>query len=144
MSTSDFYTHFLSLLPQRVQFKVNQGSWIHLWRLLILLYCAFILEGTIKRTKMLASKGNDDRSMWQKVTRGLGKIISITKIINVTLKIHVEDGERSISIDKDISNWRALLQKSKYLNSHRNTEFIFNIHGKRLSNDLINFSSNLK
>ena len=55
----------------------------------------------------------------------------------------MEDGERSICIDKEISNWRALLQKSKYLNSHRNTEFIFNIHGKRLSSDLTNFSSNL-
>ena len=43
---------------------------------------------------MLASKGNDDSSMWQKVTR----IINITKNINATLKIYDEDGERSINI----------------------------------------------
>ena len=93
---------------------------------------------------MLASKGNDDSSMWQKVTRGLDKIISITKYINATLKIHDEDGERSINIDKEIFNWRALLRKSKYLKSHRNTEYVFNNYGKRLNNDLISFSSNLK
>ena len=60
--------------------------------------------------------------MWQKVTHGLDKIISITKYINATLKIHDEDGERSINVDKEIFNWRPLLRKSKYLKSHRNTE----------------------
>ena len=105
-AASDSYTHFLSLLPQRTQFKMNQGSWIHFWRLLILLYnifiyhsfyflCSgdnFILEGKMKRTKMLASKSNNGSSMWQKVSR----IINITKNINATLKIQDEDGERSI------------------------------------------------
>ena len=42
-------------------------------------------------TKMLASKCSDDTSMWQKVTRGLDKIISIKKSINLALKIHEED-----------------------------------------------------
>ena len=42
-----------------------------------------------------------------------------------------------------IFNWRPLLRKSKYLKFHRNTEYVFNIHRKRLSTDLINFSSNL-
>ena len=46
----------------------------------------------MKRTKMLASKSNNGSSMWQKVSR----IINITKNINATLKIHDEDGERSI------------------------------------------------
>ena len=40
---------------------------------------------------MLASKCSDDTSMWQKVTRGLDKIISIKKSINLALKIHEED-----------------------------------------------------
>ena len=42
-------------------------------------------------------------------------------------------------MNKEIFNWRALLRKSKYLKSHRNTEYVFKIHGKQLSNDLINF-----
>ena len=87
---------------------------------------------------MLASKSNDGSSMWQKVKQ----IINITKNINATLKIHDEDGERSLNIDKEILNWRALLRKSKYLKSPGNTEYVFNIHRKRLSTDLINFSSN--
>ena len=48
----------------------------------------------MKRTKMLASKGNHDSSKWQKVTQ----IINITKNINATLKIRDEDGERSINV----------------------------------------------
>ena len=91
----------------------------------------------MKRAKMLASKSNDDSSMWQKVTR----IINITKNISATLKIRDKDGERSINIDKEIFNWTAFLRKSEYLKSHRNIEYDFNIHRKRLSTDLFNFSS---
>ena len=43
---------------------------------------------------MLASKGSDDSSMWQKITRGLDKIISLTKSINLSLNMHKENSER--------------------------------------------------
>ena len=57
----------------------------------------FILEGKIKRQKMLATKGSDDLNMWRRVSRCLNDIIIITGNINTSLNIHETDGVRKIS-----------------------------------------------
>ena len=92
---------------------------------------------------MVASKSSDDISMQLKVTKGLDKIISRTKSINSALKIHEEDSERKTFVGKGIFIWKVVLQKSQYLKSFRDTEYVYSINGKRLSGDMIDCSENL-
>ena len=79
--------------------------------------------------------------MWQKVTRGLGKVLSLRKNISA-LDIHEEDSERKTYIVKEIFIWRAVLRKSHYLKSYRDTEYIYSIRVKRLIGGMIDLSGN--
>ena len=104
----------------------------------------FILEGKIKRQKMFASMGTDDTKMWQRVSRSLDDVTAVIEHINEMLHIYDTDGERHIDLWQEIIAWRALLRKSKYLKSYRNTETVYNFSGQKMSNDLIDLPSNLK
>ena len=70
----------------------------------------FILEGTVRRQKMLASKGVDLEKMWREVARSLNDIDKVSKILNETLRLHEVGGSRNVNIKFEILCWQALLQ----------------------------------
>ena len=106
----------------------------------------FILEGKIKRQKMLATKGSDDQNIRRRVSRCLNDYlnIKITGNINTSLNIHETDGVRKIDLSKEIIAWRLHIRESKYLKLYKGEESVYSITGKELSQSLIELPTQLK
>ena len=104
----------------------------------------FILEGKVKRQKMLSSKGTDDEKMWRKVYRSLEYVIEVTKNVNERLTVHDIDGERYVNLTADINSLGAIIRHSTYLTSNLDKHDVYSIYGDKLSDDLINFPEKLK
>ena len=69
----------------------------------------FIVEGKVRRQKMLASKGVNLEKMWREVARSLNDIDEISKKLNKKLSLHEVGGNRNVSINFEILHWQALL-----------------------------------
>ena len=104
----------------------------------------FVLEGKIKRQKMMASKGSDDVNMWQKISRCLDDVIEITGNINTELNLHDTDGVRKVDLSKEIFAWRTHLRQSKYLKSYRGEQSVYSISGEALSDNFLELPTQLK
>ena len=104
----------------------------------------FILEGKIKRQKMLATKGSDDQQMWRRVSRCLDDIINITNNVNASLNIHDTDGIRKTDLSKEITAWRLHIRESEYLKLYQGDESVYSITGKELSQSMIELPTQLK
>ena len=102
----------------------------------------FILEGKVRRQKMLASKGSDTEVMWRNVSRSLDGMINITKSVNNKLHIHELDGERVTSISFEVLRWRALLRHTNYLVKFAGRNLAYNMYGEPLHRGVINISEN--
>ena len=97
----------------------------------------FVLEGKVKRQKMLASKGVDTYRMWRTASRGLHSIIEVTAAANDKLGYHDIDGDRNVNLSYEILRFRALLRHTKYLTKHAGQQNAYSMYGEPLSIDVL-------
>ena len=104
----------------------------------------FILEGKVRRQKMLASKGSDTQKMWREIARSLDDIEEVSKKLNEVLNLHDNENHRNTNLSLEILRWRALLRHDGYLLKNNCKNLAYSMYGEPLSVDIINLSENAK
>ena len=102
----------------------------------------FVLEGKIKRHKMVAPNGIVSNEMWKCISRGFDKIEGICKQADFILSIKEDDIYKEIDIYDEITTWRALLRSSEMLGVHKAVGVVANIYSEPLSEDMFNLTEN--
>ena len=105
----------------------------------------FMLEQRVRRSKMIAPKGQTSTGMWVRVARNLDKVDKIVKN-GMSLLNFSESDQYSIRItpiEKEVTKWRAYLRHSAYLHTD-DESFVYNINGDLLHNQLRYFNDGLK
>ena len=91
----------------------------------------------------MTPKGNVDNLTWQKISRSVDKVDRLHDKVSNTLNFKDVTSSRIVLLGGEITEWRALLRHSEYL-EHKNETYAFNIYGEILNSELINLSVTLK
>ena len=103
----------------------------------------FVLEGKVKRQKLLAPKGSIKAETWRTLSRALDTFDEVYSNVSSKLKLRDPDMQQSVNLQNEIITWRAVLRSSKYLSSPNYSSVPKNIYGEFLSDDLNDFVDNV-
>ena len=103
----------------------------------------FVLEEKIKEQKGIAPKGIVNSKAWQKISRSIDKVEHVIDNVKKNLGISNVNSERNILLENEIMEWRAVLRLSSFILNSK-CDFIQNIYGEKLIDDLISLTRNLK
>ena len=102
----------------------------------------FILEGKVKRQKLIAPKGPVKGETWKVLSRSLDGFDEIYSSVSEKLKLRDPDATRNVDLGGEIITWRAVLRSSEYLLKGNFSGTSKNIYGESLSEDMANLSQN--
>ena len=104
----------------------------------------FILEGKVKRQKLIAPKGPIKSHTWQTLSRALDVFDKVYD--SVSLKLNLPDGEgyHNSYFANEVLTWRAVLRSSNYFSRDNFGQLPKNIYDEQLSADLVDFSQKVK
>lgn len=104
----------------------------------------FILEGKVKRQKLLAPKGPVKASTWKMIARCLDEFDDIYSVSCERLKLKTCDESKSIDLRSEVSKWQSVLRSSSFLSNENFTNSPKNIYGELLSPDIVNLAENAR
>lgn len=102
----------------------------------------FLLEQKIQRQKMIPPRGIVTSTTWQRISRSIDKIDGILGNSSNILGTEEETRTRTIILNRETVEWRAILRYSKFLNNN-SEECVLNIYGEKMGNDLLDFNLKL-
>lgn len=91
----------------------------------------FLLEQKIQRQKMIAPKGIISSTTWQRISRSIDKIDGILENSSKILGTVEETRNRTIILNKETIEWRAILRHSNFLENEPQ-EHVVNIYGEEI------------
>ena len=89
----------------------------------------FVLEGKVKRQKLLAPKGSIKAETWRTLLRALDTFGEVYSNVSSKFKLRDPDMQQSVNLHIEIISWAAALQLSKYLSSRNYSSVSKNIYG---------------
>ena len=103
----------------------------------------FVLEGKVKRQKLLVPNGPVKADTWKSLARCLDEFEEIYAASNKHLKIQ-STSEKIVDLVSEISIWQSVLRSSNYLSTDNFSDSPKNIFGELLSQDVVSLSMNAK
>ena len=100
----------------------------------------FVLEGRVKRQKLIAPKGPIQGKTWQMLSRALDSFDTIYDSVSSTLNLKDPEFQRNINLSDEIYTWRAVLRKSCFLSKENFGNFPENAFGEQLSIDCVDIT----